>query len=73
VLVHGSASDYRTWRHQIGTLEKGFLAVAYSRRYHWPNEPIAPGADYSMQEHVDDLEALVDDLGLSPVRLVGHS
>jgi pimeloyl-ACP methyl ester carboxylesterase len=73
VLVHGSASDYRTWQAQMDAFAKRYWAIAYSRRYHWPNEPIAAQSDYSMEEHVRDLEALLGVIGPAPVHLVGHS
>jgi pimeloyl-ACP methyl ester carboxylesterase len=73
VLVHGSASDYRTWDAHRESLATRFRVITYSRRYHWPNEPIGEAADYSMTEHVDDLEALLQSLGAAPAHLVGHS
>lgn len=73
VLVHGSASDYRTWQPQHGPLASHFRTIRYSRRYHWPNEPIPEDADYAMDEHVCDLEALLHGLDASPAHLVGHS
>jgi pimeloyl-ACP methyl ester carboxylesterase len=73
VLVHGSASDARTWQGVDSELARRFRVVTYSRRYHWPNAPIADGSDYSMAEHVDDLQALIRSLGIAPVHLVGHS
>jgi len=73
VLVHGSTSDYRTWDGVLDALAERFRAIAYSRRYHWPNERIHEGADYSMQEHVDDLEALTGILDAAPAHLIGHS
>ena len=73
VLVHGSASDWRTWSAQLDAFSKGHRVVAYSRRYHWPNAPIAEGADYAMHEHATDLAAFVRALGLAPAHLVGHS
>ena len=73
VLVHGSASDYRTWEHQHEELARHFRTIVYSRRYHWPNEPIAEDVDYSMLEHVEDLGALVEALDAEPAPLVGHS
>lgn len=48
VFVHGSASDYRTWQFQQNEFAKRFSVIVYSRRYHWPNEPIADDVDYSM-------------------------
>jgi pimeloyl-ACP methyl ester carboxylesterase len=73
VLVHGSASDRRTWDGQLAALGRSFRVVAYSRRYHWPNQSIARGSDYSMPEHVADLASLMQALELSPAHLVGHS
>lgn len=73
VLVHGSASDYRTWQVQLEEFGKHFRTICYSRRYHWPNQKITDGADYSMAEHVDDLEALLGLVDATPAHLVGHS
>ena len=73
VFVHGSASDYRTWKDQLDEFSADYKVIAYSRRYHWPNEPIPDDGDYSMLEHVDDLQALIRSLGIAPVHLVGHS
>ena len=73
VLVHGSASDRRTWEAQVSALGTRFRTIAYSRRYHWPNAPIAAGADYAMQRQVDDLRALLPALRAAPAHLAGHS
>lgn len=73
VLVHGSASDSRTWARQREAFSRGFRTIVYSRRYHWPNEPISEGVDYSMEQHVQDLTSLIRSLDLAPVHLVGHS
>jgi pimeloyl-ACP methyl ester carboxylesterase len=73
VLVHGSASDHRTWQEQKTAFSAKYRVIAYSRRYHWPNAPIPEGADYSMFEQVDDLQALLQKLTAAPAHLVGHS
>lgn len=73
VLVHGSLSDVRTWRVQLDDLSGRHRTIAYSRRYHWPNERIHDGADYNMDEHVDDLTALLRALDVVPSHLVAHS
>jgi pimeloyl-ACP methyl ester carboxylesterase len=73
VFVHGSASDYRTWHNQQEEFAQRYRILIYSRRYHWPNEQIAEDADYSMLEHLDDLETLIQQLGAIPAHLVGHS
>jgi len=73
VLVHGSASDYRTWTSQLNSFSKHFRTISYSRRYHWPNKEIAGDADYSMTEHTQDLFNLLKTLDANPAHLVGHS
>jgi pimeloyl-ACP methyl ester carboxylesterase len=73
ILVHGSNSDYRTWDPVPTSLARLFRVVAYSRRWHWPNEPITEGVDYSMHQHVLDLEQVISALEAGPAHLVGHS
>jgi non-heme chloroperoxidase len=73
VLVHGSASDYRTWEHQIEPLGAHFHVVAYSRRFHWPNDRIAEGAEYSMADQIDDLVNVLQTLDSDSAHVVGHS
>ena len=73
LLIHGSASDYRTWHYQQAAFSKHFHTVTYSRRYHWPNQPIPEGCDYSMLLHVDDLKKVIHSLDVKPAHLVGHS
>jgi len=73
LFVHGSASDLRTWDNQVDEFSKYFRVIAYSRRYHWPNQPIPDDADYSMLQHVDDLHKLLQSLNISRPHLAGHS
>lgn len=73
VLVHGSASDYRTWHLQKEAFSERFRVITYSRRYHWPNEPIQAGSDYAMAEHVADLRTVLHALDAAPAHVMGHS
>lgn len=73
ILVHGSVSDRRVWEPHVEALSDRFRVIAYSRRYHWPNEKIPDGADYSMNEHVSDLLELLRNLDAAPAHLVGSS
>ncbi len=72
ILVHGSASDARTWVHQLALAER-FTVLTYSRRYHWPNEQPSEEFCYLMGEHVADLVDVIESSGDRPVHLVGHS
>ncbi len=73
VFVHGGASDLRTWETQLASFGCTHRAISYSRRYAYPNAPIAADADDPMQPHVDDLAAVVRALDAAPAHLVGHS
>ncbi|NNF90275.1 MAG: alpha/beta hydrolase [Boseongicola sp.] len=73
VLVHGGVSDLRTWSHQIGPFHAEHRTIAYSRRYHAPNIPIADDAPDPINAHVADLATLIGTLGAAPAHIVGHS
>lgn len=73
VLVHGSASDHRTWEQQVAAFSTKYRVISYSRRYHWPNQPIAEGTEYAMSDHVGDLEQLMRSLDISQAHIIGHS
>ena len=73
VFVHGALSDVRIWQAQREALAQKYRAISYSLRYHCPNAPAPPGAEHSIDEHVDDLQALIQALGAQPAHLVGNS
>jgi len=73
VFVHGGFSDHRIWQVQREALGRNYRAISYSCRYHWPNAPASPDAEQPIDEHVDDLIALVAELGAAPSHLVGNS
>jgi pimeloyl-ACP methyl ester carboxylesterase len=72
-LVHGSASDLRTWERQVPAISESHRVIAYSRRYARPNEDIPPGLDDQMTPHVDDLVGFLRAIDGAPAHLVGHS
>jgi pimeloyl-ACP methyl ester carboxylesterase len=73
ILIHGSASDRRTWSKQMDAFCKNYHVIAYSRRYHWPSKKIKEGDDYSMKQHVEDLTEAIKYFADQPVNLIGHS
>lgn len=73
IFVHGSISDYRTWRNQIPTFSKHFHTIVYSRRYHYPSANDEITDEYTVQNHRNDLAAFIEALGLNSVNLVGSS
>ena len=72
IFVHGSLSDYSYWNEQLERFSQRYHAIAYSRRYNFPNNnPAQPG--YSALTDAKDLAALVGKLHLGKVYVIGHS
>lgn len=74
IFVHGTLDDYRLWYMQMDTFARDHRAIAYSRRYAYPNRQVNnDSADYSPAIHAKDLAEFIKSLNLGPVHLVGHS
>ncbi|HEX4076356.1 MAG TPA: alpha/beta hydrolase [Candidatus Acidoferrales bacterium] len=72
VLVHGGLDHARNWDWVARSLRDHYHVYALDLRGHG-NSAWAPGAMYSLAEHVLDLSALLDVINEFPIRLVGHS
>jgi pimeloyl-ACP methyl ester carboxylesterase len=72
VLVHGGLDHARNWDWVARSLREHFHVYALDLRGHG-NSAWAPGALYSVAEHVLDLSALLDVIDDFPVYIVGHS
>jgi pimeloyl-ACP methyl ester carboxylesterase len=72
VLVHGGLDHARNWDWVARSLREHYHVYALDLRGHG-NSTWAPGAMYSVAEHVLDLSALLDIIDEFPVRIVGHS
>jgi pimeloyl-ACP methyl ester carboxylesterase len=72
LLVHGGLDHSRNWDWVARSLRQHFHVYAMDLRGHG-NSAWAPGAMYSIPEHVLDIATLIDLLGPGPVSLVGHS
>ena len=73
VFVHGSISDLTIWEPQLGPVGESYRAIAYSRRFAWPNDDLPSGENDMMQPHVDDLLAFLRAVDAYPAHLVGNS
>jgi len=73
VFVHGALGDYRTWNTQLKPFARHYRVIAYSRRYHHPNDCPEDVTGYTPDLHSGDLAGLIRSLKLEPVHLVGHS
>jgi pimeloyl-ACP methyl ester carboxylesterase len=66
------AERWRYWAEQIGPFARNYRAIAYSRRYDYPNDnPARPG--YSAVTDAEDLAAFIHALHLGKVVVIGHS
>jgi pimeloyl-ACP methyl ester carboxylesterase len=72
VLVHGGLDHARSWDSVARSLCEHYRVYALDLRGHG-NSAWAPGAMYTVAEHVLDLSALLDIIAEVPLRLVGHS
>jgi pimeloyl-ACP methyl ester carboxylesterase len=70
VLIHGLAGSQREWDAVAARLADQFRVVTYDHRCHGSS---SRSADHSWPALVGDLHALLNDLELHNVTLVGHS
>ena len=73
VCVHGSLCDFRIWSSVMGLLSKKHHVIAPSLRHFFPDHWDGVGDTYSIAQHVDDVIAFIEKLGVGPVDLMGHS
>lgn len=72
VFVTSWGLSSRMWQNQmLHLVEQGHRAIGYDRRGHGRSDD--PGRGYDFDTLADDLAALLDQLDLSDVTLVGHS
>ena len=72
LLVHGGLDHARSWDWVARALRDDFHVYALDLRGHG-NSAWAPGALYSVAEHVLDLSGLADIVQGFPVHIIGHS
>ena len=72
ILVHGGLDHARNWDWVAKALRDDYHVYALDLRGHG-NSAWAPGALYSVAEHVLDLSVLADIINRFPVRIIGHS
>jgi len=73
VLIHGAMADYRTWDAQFPDFSKACRTIAVSLRHHYPEKWNGVGDDFSVDQHASDVVALIRELKLGKVHLLGHS
>jgi len=70
-MVHGIGSRKSTWDELVEGLKDHFTCVVYDLRGH--GESPVPPTPYSLEDLVEDLEALRRKLGHRKIHVIGHS
>lgn len=71
LLLHGIMLDHSVWKAQVEAFSADYRVVSLDMRGHGRSTTTRP--DISFEDHVDDILALIDSLGLRDVTLVGWS
>ncbi|MCR4268357.1 3-oxoadipate enol-lactonase [Nitratireductor sp. ZSWI3] len=71
VFSNSLGTDFRIWSAVAARLERDHRIVLYDKRGHGLSE--ATSQPYAMTDHVDDLAALLDHLGIARAAVVGLS
>jgi pimeloyl-ACP methyl ester carboxylesterase len=73
VLLHGFPDSSLLWRHQVRALgDAGFRTIAPDLRGFGESDRPAAVEDYTLSKSVRDVNAILDELQLERVQLVGH-
>lgn len=72
IFLHGFPESHRTWRHQIAEFSRDYLVVAPDQRGYAGSSKPEGVESYKASLIVQDLVALVDQLGIGNFTLVGH-
>ena len=71
VFSHGLGGNQLSWWQQVAHFSPNYTCVTFAARGFVPSSPLAGGPD--PRDYADDLAALIDELGLAEVALVGQS
>lgn len=71
VFANSLGTDFRIWNAVTPALEDEFRILLYDERGHGLSD--APPAPYAMTDHVQDIAALLDHLGIARTAVVGIS
>ncbi len=71
VFANSLGTDFRIWHEVVARLGGAFRFVLYDKRGHGLSE--ATPAPYALTDHVSDLAALLDHLGVTKATIVGLS
>lgn len=71
LMLHGIMMDHTVWQHQVETFSPYYRVVCMDLRGH--GKSTSDSADISFEDHAGDILALVEQLALRDITLVGWS
>ena len=72
LLLHGRTQLAHSWDFTALAFHEDFHVIAMDQRGHGDSDWSSDG-DYSLNNHIPDINAFVEALGLRSIRLIGHS
>ena len=73
VLVHGYTGDVTDWRHQLPEFSRTHPVLAMDLRGHGRSEAPGDRSVYTVEHVTNDVEALMEQVGVERCHLLGHS
>ena len=74
ICLHGNGLNRDLWRHLAPSLARKYRAVVYELRGMGQSESVQqPGTTVTVQNHADDLNGLMDALGIEQAAIVAHA
>ena len=73
IFIHGAMGDWRSWSAQWPAFTPHFDCISYSRRYSFPNHNPMPSPDHGALHEAQDLQLLMEAMGIERAVLVGSS
>lgn len=73
IFIHGAMGDWRSWSAQWAAFTPHFDCISYSRRYSFPNHNPMPSPEHGALHEAQDLQLLMDAMGVRHAVLVGSS
>lgn len=72
VFVSGWAMSCECWRPVVRLLKRGFRCVIYDQRGIGRSQPVSPGARFTVEDHADDLHAILQATATFDAAFVAH-
>jgi pimeloyl-ACP methyl ester carboxylesterase len=73
IFVHELAGDYRSWEPQMRWFARSYRCIAFNARGYPPSDVPADEGEYGWEFAVNDIAALLSDLGIARAHVVGLS